>query len=129
MTQEDIIAMAREAGAEFAELPMGDAWVFPEKWQLKRLVSLAQAAERNKVAAWMIAQGYATGHGDTMEGLLEELEREIGFKRAELWIKRINEAVVAERELCAKVCDAFESDADPDAGAVLAKAIRSREKA
>jgi hypothetical protein len=55
-------------------------------------------AERNKVAAWMIAQGYATGHGDTIEGLLEELEREIGFDKAELWIKRINEAVLAERK-------------------------------
>jgi hypothetical protein len=38
-------------------------------------------------------------------------------------------AVLAEREACAKVCDAFESDADPDAGSVLAKAIRVREKA
>ena len=32
----------------------------------------------------------------------------------------------AEREACAKVCDEFESDADPDAGAVLAAAIRAR---
>ena len=31
-----------------------------------------------------------------------------------------------EREACAKVCDEFESDADPDAGAVLAAAIRAR---
>jgi hypothetical protein len=46
----------------------------------------------------MMAQGYATGHGETMVGLLEELEREVGFKRAELWIKRISEAVLAERE-------------------------------
>jgi hypothetical protein len=38
-------------------------------------------------------------------------------------IKRL---IQAEREACAKVCDAFESDADPDAGAVLAKAIRLR---
>ena len=38
-------------------------------------------------------------------------------------------AALAEREACAKVCDAFESDADPDAGAVLAKAIRSRGQA
>jgi hypothetical protein len=101
----DIIAMAQEAGAEFAELPMGDAWIFPEEGQLQRFADLARAAERNKLAAWMIAQGYATGHGETMEGLLEELEREVGFKRAELWIKRINEAVLAEREACAKVCD------------------------
>jgi hypothetical protein len=71
----------------------------------ERFAALAQAAERNKLASWMMAQGYATGHGDTMEGLLEELEREVGFKRAELWIKRISEAVLAEKEACAKVCD------------------------
>jgi hypothetical protein len=91
MTQDDIIAMAREAG--FAA-----SWSEAAGEALERLVALAQAAERNKLAAWMIAQGYATGHGETMEGLLEELEREIGFKRAELWLKRINEAVLAERE-------------------------------
>lgn len=32
----------------------------------------------------------------------------------------------AEREACAKVCDEFESEADPDAGFVLAAAIRAR---
>jgi hypothetical protein len=29
------------------------------------------------------------------------IEREIGFDRANLWIKRINDAVLAEREACA----------------------------
>ena len=29
------------------------------------------------------------------------IEREIGFDRAELWIKRINDAVLSEREACA----------------------------
>ena len=53
-----------------------------------------------KLAAWMMAQGYATGHGDTTEDLLEEFEREIGFDKAELWLKRINDAVLAEREAC-----------------------------
>jgi len=33
------------------------------------------------------------------------IEREIGFAKAELWLKRINDAVVAEREACAKVCE------------------------
>jgi hypothetical protein len=79
---------------------------------LKRFAALAQAAERNKLAAWMMAQGYATGHGDTMEQLLEELEREVGFKRAELWIKRINEAVLAEREACAKIIDDWPNGRD-----------------
>jgi hypothetical protein len=33
------------------------------------------------------------------------IEREIGFAKAELWIKRINDAVEAEREECAKVAE------------------------
>ena len=44
--------------------------------ELERFAAAARAAERNKLAAWMIAQGYATGHGDTMEQLLEELVKE-----------------------------------------------------
>ena len=101
---DDINRMAREAGGLGYVHDAGDE---PHKWQftpteLQAFVALAQAAERNKLAAWMIAQGYATGHGDTTEGLLEELEREVGFKRAELWIKRINEAVLAEREAFAR---------------------------
>jgi hypothetical protein len=97
-----------------------------------------QAAERNKLASWMIAQGYATGHGDSMEGLLEELEQEIGFDRAELcelWIKRINKAVLAEREQCAKLCDQMEQEAEGTecckwpTPADCAHAIRSRGQA
>jgi hypothetical protein len=33
------------------------------------------------------------------------VEREIGFTKAELWIKRIDDAVKAEREACAKLCE------------------------
>jgi hypothetical protein len=95
---DDIIAMARKAGP-LISTPF-DVWC-------ERFAALAQAAERNKLAAWMMAQGYATGHGDTIEGLLEELEREVGFKRAELWIKRISEAVLAEREACAEKTGEF----------------------
>ena len=100
----DIIAMAQEAGInspDFYKLTVAHMSIET----LVRFAALAQAAERNKLASWMIAQGYATGHGETMEGLLEELEREIGFDKAELWIKRISEAVLAEREVCAKVCE------------------------
>lgn len=50
----------------------------------------AVEAEREKVAAWMIERSYATGHGDTTEDLLKELE----------WQVR-----ESEREACAKLCD------------------------
>jgi hypothetical protein len=35
------------------------------------------AAERNKLAKWMMAKGYATGHGNTIEQLLEELRWQV----------------------------------------------------
>ena len=38
------------------------------------------AAEREKVAKWMIAKGYATGHGESIEDLLKELEWQIEEK-------------------------------------------------
>ena len=50
-------------------------------------------AEREKLAAWMTRQGYATGHGDTVEDLLKELE----------W--QIEERIRNEREACARVCE------------------------
>ena len=50
------------------------------------------------------------------------IEREIGFAKAELWIKRINDAVVAEREACAKLCEAQGEYGDEQ----YAKAIRAR---
>jgi hypothetical protein len=127
MTQ-DIIAMAREAGiksGDIYKLTVGHMSIET----LERFAALAQAAERNKLASWMMAKGYATGHGDTIEGLLEELEREVGFKRAELWIKRISEAVLAEREACAKVCDHMAARCNDIRAAALESAaenIRSR---
>jgi len=99
-----------ERDEELARSVDPDAWrqlhKDDEDW-CQQFADLIRADERNKLAAWMMAQGYATGHGDTMEGLLEELEREVGFKRAELWIKRINEAVLAEREACAEKTGEF----------------------
>jgi hypothetical protein len=69
---DDIIAMSREAG-----IPR---WCDSEPLtedHLIRFAALVAANERNKLATWMIAKGYATGHGDTMEGLLEELVKEM----------------------------------------------------
>ena len=48
---------------------------------LKQSHNLVAAAEREKVAAWMMGRGYATGHGDSTENLLQELDWQI----AENW--------------------------------------------
>jgi len=99
--KEDILKMAQEAGMALG-FTQGIAVMNHEN--LERLVTIAEdaqakrmhaegmvtvgymreqiAAERNKVASWMMAQGYATGHGDTTENLLQELGTEIEAKIA-----------------------------------------------
>ncbi len=56
-------------------------------------------AEREKVAQWMMQHGYATGHGNTIEDLLIELDWQI----AEGWTRAMINGVKTEREACAKV--------------------------
>ena len=106
MDREDIIRMAREAGLAYGsdEKPLNS---------VTRFAALIAAAERNKLAAWMIERGYATGHGDTVEDLLKELEWQIAER---------------EREACAKVCDvlAVHPEYASDITKVAAQAIRAR---
>jgi len=83
MNREEIIRMAREAGLD------PDLWNYTDAFE--RFAALVAAAERNKLAAWMMSQGYATGHGDTVEDLLKELE----------W--QIEERIRNEREACAEL--------------------------
>ena len=113
MNREEITRMAREAGLDdphavihaYCELKLTD--------HLERFAALVAAAERNKLAAWMIERGYATGHGDTIEDLLQELEWQIAER---------------EREACAKVCE--DIDAEYEGQDVLATwcaaAVRAR---
>ncbi len=93
MTRDDIIRLAREAGFVRVVATNADGslttTVAPIK-ELERFATLVAAAEREKVAKWMISKGYSTGHGDTTEDLLKELEWQIREQ---------------EREACAKVCD------------------------
>ena len=100
MNREDIIRMAREAGLD------PDLWNYTDAFE--RFAALVAAAERNRLAAWMIERGYATGHGDTVEDLLKELEWQIAER---------------EREACASIC--FQEGPSID-GQLIAEAIRAR---
>ena len=51
-------------------------------------------------------------HDPVVVAFARAIERQIGFDKAELWIKRISEAVLAEREACANVCDQMEQEAE-----------------
>ena len=81
MDREQIIRMAREAGFRDTTTPvvaLGVSWE-----QVQRFAALVAAAEREKLAAWMMRQGYATGHGDSTEDLLKELEWQIDERERE----------------------------------------------
>ena len=89
MDREDIIKLAREAGFKVDWQHADVAEIKAKRYEY--FAALVAAAEREKVAQWMMRQGYATGHGDSTEDLLKELE----------W--QIEESVRNEREACAKV--------------------------
>ena len=90
MTREDIVRMAREAGFDAHDM---SADFSCNLINIEHFAELVAAAERNKVAQWMMDQGYATGHGETVEDLLKELT----------WQIQEN-----EREACAKVAESFD---------------------
>jgi len=46
-------------------------------------VRSAVAVDRENVAKWMVERGYATGHGDTVEDLLKELEWQVAERERE----------------------------------------------
>ena len=112
MTRDDIIRMAREAGAMFDHITWVERDLAPV---FERFAALVAAAEREKVAAWMIQRGYATGHGDAIEDLLVELE----------WQVR-----EAEREACAMQAWALVLGlTDQDTADIVLRAIRARGQA
>jgi len=48
---------------------------------IEHFAELIRQEEREKVAAWMIKKGLATGHGDSTEDLLTELDWQIAEKQ------------------------------------------------
>ena len=116
MNKEDIIEMAREAGWKDLrnyDSEMNEFFVMGDFKSLERFATLVASAEREKVARWHIGSGYTTGHGDTIEDLLVELE----------WQVR-----ESEREACAKVCETHAPTTTPTYVSYAA-AIRARGQA
>jgi hypothetical protein len=113
MNREEIIRMAREAGFKVDWQHADVAEIKAKRYEY--FAELVTAAEREKVAAWMMARGYATGHGDTIEDLLQELDWQIREQ---------------EREACAKACEerqeVFEKYYTKGLAAMCAAAIRAR---
>lgn len=98
---------------------------------LPTLITLAYSdgvdAEREKVAKWMIERGYATGHGDTIEDLLKELEWQVAEREREACAKLCEEIKCGMWEESKKHRDTRLRDASDGAG-VCIYAIRAREE-
>jgi hypothetical protein len=92
MTQEDIIRMAREAN-RYASHQTGDSFEWQEIRD-ERFAALIAASQREKLAHWMRNLGYATGHGDTIEDLLDHLGTQIA--------EGLEVEALTEREACAQ---------------------------
>jgi len=57
---------------------------------VEKFAELVRADEREKVAQWMMDKGYATGHGDSIEDLVTEIEWQVAER---------------ERNACSKVVE------------------------
>jgi hypothetical protein len=121
MTQEDIIRMAREVGFVAYGEDAGEYRIPTPAFhgRLKRFASLVAAAEREKLTNWMWSLGYATGHGDTIEDLLDHLGTQIS--------EGLEVEVLMEREACADICDGIIYHDGKEADRCAA-AIRARSK-
>ena len=88
MTRDDIIGWMQEVGAKKSDLTPQTYDGFVDLFQ--RFAALVAAAEREKVARWIIHKGYATGHGDTIEDLLTELEWQVAEREREACCKIVH---------------------------------------
>jgi hypothetical protein len=100
MTRDDIIRIAHEAGLHLATdvhwMPI-IGLEYAEKFAAIAYAAGA-AAEREKVARWQIGSGYSTGHGDTIEDLLVELEWQVRESEREACAKFIEDEYVRQFE-------------------------------
>ena len=90
MTQDEIIELARQAKLGFL-LESG----FMCHQEVKDFAKLVADKEREVVANWIMDRGFATGHGDSIVDLLDQLEWQIAEK---------------EREACADIGDWFHDE-------------------
>jgi hypothetical protein len=88
MTDRELFEITLDALEEINKLSVGEnAICLPAEIDTamdalrERLAQPEQ--EREKVAHWMVERGYATGHGDTVEDLLKELEWQVAERERE----------------------------------------------
>ena len=107
MTQDEMIEMAREAGLETQDGFSESVFYFAK---------LIAEREREVVANWIMDKGFATGHGDCIVDLLDQLEWQIAEKEREACAKLVEESSLP---------DTYSQECLPD----IADEIRARGQA
>ena len=79
--------------------------------EVLRLVNRAIKAEREAVATWIMGKGFATGHGDDIVDMLDELEWQVAER---------------EREACAKIADEYADGLERNYSEIIADKIRRK---
>lgn len=102
---ERFFRLAYECGAA-AERKQYEHTLKLQQASYEREIKIEVEAEREKLTNWMWSLGYATGHGDTIEDLLDHLRTQIA--------ERLEAEVLMEREACAEVCDAAAKKMDDE---------------
>jgi hypothetical protein len=62
--------------------------------EVLRLVNRVIQTEREAVANWLMRKGFATGHGDAVVDMLDELEWQVAEKEREECLKRASIALL-----------------------------------
>jgi len=108
MTREELIEIAEQVYGKCDW--HGDALNHLE--QLAQLVAEHEHEhEREAVANWFMHRGFATGHGDNIVDMLDELEWQIAER---------------EREACAKVADEYANGLERNYSEIIADKIRRK---
>ena len=116
MNKKEIIEMAMKAEFVSRGKPSeeeSELFVCIDK-DIYKFANLVAEKEREVVATWIMDKGFATGHGDSIVDLLDQLEWQIAEK---------------EREKCANICEEMAvKDNLTNYYKVAANAIRAREQ-
>jgi len=110
MTDADLnkaIEVAEEAVAGFADDDSFEQLLALAVLELRERLD----TERVTVADWFMHRGFATGHGDAIVDMIDELEWQIAER---------------EREACAKVADEYAEGAERNYSEIIADKIRAR---
>ena len=95
---------------------------------VEKFAELVRVDEREKVAQWMMDKGFATGHGDSIEDLLKEIEWQVAERERTAVIETIDELMGMERDRHPMFSEGYDYALDHIKQFVLGRDSRDKEE-